>query len=54
MLEFGSKSKKYHEEVLKLLTTLISIKFSLKKRNYFHINILLKKKEGIFYKIMKI
>ena len=55
MLELGSKSKKYHEELLKLLTIQISIKYSLKEKNLFSlINILINKKEEIFYKAMKI
>ena len=55
MLELGSRSRKYHEELSKLLTILILIKYSLKETKQFsHINFLKKKKEEIFYKISKI
>ena len=44
MLELGSKSKKYHEDFLKLLTIQILIKYSLKEKKLFSlINILNKK-----------
>ena len=37
MLELGSKSKKYHEDLSKVIETLILIKYSLKEKNHFHL-----------------
>ena len=45
MLELGYKSKNIMKNSSKLLTTLTSIKYSLKEKKLFsHINILIKKK----------
>ena len=55
MLELGSKSKKYHEELSKVINNSDIDKVFIKgKKQFSHINILIKIKEEIFYKIMKI
>ena len=55
MLELGSRSKKYHEELSKVINSSDIDKVFIKgKKQFSHINILIKIKEAIFYKIMKI
>ena len=55
MLELGSKSKKYHEDLSKVINNSDIDKVFIKgKKHFSHINILIKIKEVIFYKIMKI
>ena len=55
MLELGKGSKKYHEQLSKVINNLIDKKYSLKEKKQFsHINILVKIKEGIFCNIMRI
>ena len=55
MLELGSKSKKYHEELSKVINNSDIDKVFIKgKKQFSHINILLEKKEVIFYKTMTI
>ena len=55
MLELGSKSKKYHEELFKVINNSDIDKVFIKGKEtiftYKHLN---KEKEEIFYKIMKI
>ena len=55
MLELGPKSKKYHEELSKVINNSDIDKVFIKgKKQFSHINNLIKIKEEIFYKIMKI
>ena len=55
MLELGSKSKKYHEDLSKVINNSDIDKVFIKGKKLFSlINILIKKKEEIFYKITKI
>ena len=54
MLELGRRSKKYHEELSKVINNSDIDKVFVKgKKQFSLINILIKKKEEIFYKIMK-
>ena len=54
MLELGSKSKKYHEDLSKVINNSdIDKIFITGKKPFSHINIYLKQKEVIFYKISK-
>ena len=55
MLELGTKSKKYHEELSKVINNSDIDKVFIKgKKQYSLINTSIKIKEEIFYKIMKI
>ena len=55
MLELGSKSKKYHEELSKVINNSDIDKVFIKGKKLFsHINILKKIKGEIFYNIMRI
>ena len=55
MLELGSKSKKYHKDLSKVINNSDIDKVFIKgKKQFSLINILINKKEEIFYKIMKI
>ena len=55
MLELGSKSKRYHEEISKVINNSDIDKVFIKgKKPFSHINILIKIKGGTFYKIMMI
>ena len=53
MFELGPKSKKYHEELSKVINNSDIDKVFIKGKQFSHINNLIKIKE-IFYKIMKI
>ena len=55
MLELGTKSKKYHVELSKVINNSDIDKVFIKgKKQFSLINILIKIKEEVFYKIMKI
>ena len=55
MLELGSRSKKHHEDLSKVINNSDIDKVFIKgKKRFLHINNLLKVKEEIFYKITKI
>ena len=55
MLELGSKSEKYHKDLSKVINNSDIDKVFIKgKKQFSHINILIKIKEEIFYKIMRI
>ena len=55
MLELGSKSKKYHKELSKVINNSDIDKVFIKgKKQFSLINILIKIKEEIFYKITRI
>ena len=57
MLELGAKTKKYHEELSKVINNSDIDKVFVKgkkKKVFSHINILKKIKEEIFYRMRKI
>ena len=55
MLELGSNSQKYHEQISKVINSSDIDKVFIKgKKQFSLINILIKKREEIFYKILKI
>ena len=55
MLELGAKTKKYHEELSKVINNSDIDKVFVKGKKVFsHINILKKIKEEIFYRMRKI
>ena len=55
MLELGSKSKKYHKEISKVINNSDIDKVFVKGKKLFsHINTFIKTKEEIFCKITKI
>ena len=54
MLELGSKSRRYHEELSRVINSSDMIKYSLKEKTIFTYKHLKKIKEEIFCKITKI
>ena len=55
MLELGSHSRKFHEDISKVINKSDIDKVFIKgKKQFSHINYSIRKKEEIFYKITKI